>query len=172
MRSVVGAVMSISEPVERQRLGRLERFLVVITRCTPPLPMVRCVPRKRACSLRAGVILVFSVRSREFEVLTEEGCNFLFHLFGEISWATDPNEPIVSISDVLDANKGRIIDFYRWDASDLPYQFPECFCTRCSILFESPLPAGEFVIEWVGSFLFSTLLQAYLDFLHFLVKFV
>jgi len=31
---------------------------------------------------------------REFEVLTKEGCNFLFHLLGQVSWSRNTDDPV------------------------------------------------------------------------------
>ena len=109
---------------------------------------------------------------REFEALTEECCEFLFHLLGQVSWSRDTDEPIICISDVFDADEGRVVDHHRWNASDLLYQFPKRFCTCCSFLDETRFLGRQFAVEWIGMFLFSTSLVACLYFLHFFVKFV
>src|SRR2546421_287893 len=46
----------------------------------------------------------------EFEVLTEEGCQFLFHLLGQTVRPRNTQKPIVGVSEVFYANIGRVID--------------------------------------------------------------
>src|SRR5205085_688876 len=172
MSSSLGAVMTISEPVERRLMGRADPLYVVTTRWMPSLPMAHRVPRKWACSLRAWVIFVFSARKRELEALTEEGFQFFLYLFRKLSRSADPHEPIVGIPQIFEADEVGVVHFYCGDTSDLSYQFTEFFCACCSFLHETQFSFRQVLVEKVSPFPLTTSFYLSAHFLNFFVQFM
>ncbi len=101
--------MTVSHPVER-RLNFFPHLLVCrVSLASAPAPNFSFVPRKRASSVRAWVMCVFSSTEGEPKMIIQEGFDFLFDVFGERMASPYSNDPIIRISQVFDPDETRVI---------------------------------------------------------------
>jgi hypothetical protein len=84
------------------------QLVVCLSLALPPLPLLRVVPRKKASSVRALVMCVFSSARGQVEMITQKRFDFLFDFFGKGMAAAHSYKPVIGISQVSDANVVRV----------------------------------------------------------------
>jgi hypothetical protein len=103
-----GAFITVSQPVERRLNVFPVQLVVCLSLALPPLPLLRVVPRKKASSVRAWVMCVFSSARGQVKVIAQKGFDFLFDFFGKGMAAAHSHEPVIGISQVSNANVARV----------------------------------------------------------------
>ncbi len=150
-----GAFITVSHPVER-RLNFLPHILVCrVSLASAPAPNFSLVPRKRASSVRAWVMCVFSSTPGKLKLITQEGFDFLFHLFSERMASPYSDDPIIRISQVFDPDETRVIYLESWKRSHLLTDALKLPCLGFSAFDHAALLPGEPLIGEVAHLPFA-----------------
>src|SRR6266571_126523 len=89
-----GAFMIVSHPVERRLNFFPHIFVCRVSLASAPVPTFSLVPRKRASSVRAWVMCVFSSTPGKPKLVMQKGFDFLFDLFSERTVSPYADDPV------------------------------------------------------------------------------